>query len=90
MAKSKLGQLDCLELGNLDAKCEWGLAKEYVEGIWRMQQADEPDTLVLATNHTETVRYYLRMAFTRAEASRWTSKAAKRTKKRFIQPLVRP
>jgi GDPmannose 4,6-dehydratase len=62
-AKIKLGHLDCLELGNLDAKRDWGYAKEYVEGMWRMLQADEPDTFVLATNRTETVRDFVRMAF---------------------------
>jgi len=63
VAKIKLGQLDVLELGNMDAKRDWGFAKEYVEGMWRMLQADEPDTYVLATNHTETVRNFVRMAF---------------------------
>jgi GDPmannose 4,6-dehydratase len=63
VAKIKLGQLDCLELGNLDAKRDWGFAKEYVEGMWRILQADEPDTFVLATNRTETVRDFVRMAF---------------------------
>jgi GDPmannose 4,6-dehydratase len=63
VAKIKLGQLDCVELGNIDAKRDWGFAKEYVEGMWRMLQADEPDTFVLATNRTETVRDFVRMAF---------------------------
>ena len=63
VAKIKLGQLDCLELGNLDAKRDWGFAKEYVEGMWRMLQADQPDTFVLATNRTETVRDFVQMAF---------------------------
>lgn len=63
VAKIKLGQLECLELGNLDAKRDWGFAKEYVEGMWRMLQADQPDTFVLATNRTETVRDFVRMAF---------------------------
>jgi GDPmannose 4,6-dehydratase len=63
VAKIKLGRLDCLHLGNLDAKRDWGFAKEYVEGMWRMLQADEPDTFVLATNRTETVREFVRMAF---------------------------
>ena len=63
VAKIKLGKLDCLELGNLDAKRDWGFAKEYVEGMWRMLQADEPGTFVLATNRTETVRDFVRMAF---------------------------
>lgn len=63
VAKIKLGQLQCVELGNLDAKRDWGFAKEYVEGMWRMLQAPEPDTFVLATNRTETVRDFVRMAF---------------------------
>jgi GDPmannose 4,6-dehydratase len=63
VAKIKLGKLDCMELGNLDAKRDWGFAKEYVEGMWRMLQADEPDTFVLATKRTETVRDFVRMAF---------------------------
>ena len=63
VAKIKLGKLDCVELGNIDAKRDWGFAKEYVEGMWRMLQADEPDTFVLATNRTETVRDFVRMAF---------------------------
>ena len=62
-AKIHLGKLDVLELGNLDAKRDWGYAKEYVEGMWRMLQAKEPDTFVLATNRTETVRDFVRMAF---------------------------
>lgn len=63
VAKIALGQMDCLELGNLDAKRDWGYAKEYVEGMWRMLQTDEPDTYVLATNRTETVRDFVSMAF---------------------------
>jgi GDPmannose 4,6-dehydratase len=63
VAKIKLGQLDVLELGNMDAKRDWGYAREYVEGMWRMLQADEPDTFVLATNRTETVRDFVTMAF---------------------------
>ncbi len=63
VAKIKLGQLDVLELGNIDAKRDWGFAKEYVEGMWRMLQADEPDVFVLATNRTETVRDFVTLAF---------------------------
>lgn len=63
VAKIKLGKLGCLELGNIDAKRDWGFAKEYVEGMWRMLQADQPDTFVLATNRTETVRDFVSMAF---------------------------
>lgn len=63
VAKIKLGKLDVLELGNMDAKRDWGFAKEYVEGMWRMLQADKPDTYVLATNRTETVRDFVTLAF---------------------------
>ncbi|WP_419569496.1 GDP-mannose 4,6-dehydratase [Rheinheimera sp.] len=62
IAKIKLGKLDVLELGNMDAKRDWGYAKDYVEGMWRMLQADEPDTFVLATNRTETVRDFVSLA----------------------------
>ena len=63
VAKIVQGKLELLELGNMDAKRDWGFAKEYVEGMWRMLQADEPDTFVLATNRTETVRDFVSMAF---------------------------
>lgn len=63
VAKIKLNRTDRLELGNLDAKRDWGFAKEYVEGMWRMLQVDEADTFVLATNRTETVRDFVTMAF---------------------------
>jgi GDPmannose 4,6-dehydratase len=63
VAKIVLNKLDVLELGNLDAKRDWGYAKEYVEGMWRILQADNPDTFVLATNRTETVRDFVTMAF---------------------------
>lgn len=63
VAKIKLGKLDCIELGNMDAKRDWGFAKEYVEGMYLMLQAEKPDTYVLATNRTETVRNFVRLAF---------------------------
>ncbi|MGC9236751.1 MAG: GDP-mannose 4,6-dehydratase, partial [Thiomonas sp.] len=62
LAKIQLGKLDVLELGNLDAKRDWGYAKDYVEGMWRMLQADTPDTYVLATNRTQTVRDFVTLA----------------------------
>lgn len=63
VAKIKLGKQECLELGNMDAKRDWGFAKDYVEGMYLMLQADKPDTFVLATNRTETVRDFVTMAF---------------------------
>ena len=66
-AKIRLGKLDVLTLGNMDAKRDWGYAKEYVDGMWRMLQADKPDNYVLATNRTETVRDFVDMAFRAAD-----------------------
>ncbi len=63
VARIMLGQQDCLTLGNLDAARDWGYAEEYVEGMWRMLQAEQPDNYVLATGRTETVRTFLRLAF---------------------------
>lgn len=63
VARISLGMLDCLELGNLGVKRDWGYAKEYVEGMWRMLQADVADTFVLSTNRNETVRDFVTMAF---------------------------
>ncbi len=62
MARIRAGKLDVLELGNLDAKRDWGYAREYVDGMWRMLQVERPDTYVLATNRTETVRDFVLMA----------------------------
>ncbi len=62
-AKIRLGKLETLELGNMDAKRDWGYAKEYVEGMYLMLQAPAPDTFVLATSRTETVRDFVRLAF---------------------------
>lgn len=72
VARIKLGKQSHLALGNLDAKRDWGYAKEYVEGMWRMLQADTPDTYVLATNRTETVRDFVTLAFKAADIElRW-------------------
>lgn len=67
IAKIKLGKLDVLELGNLQAKRDWGFAKDYVDGMWRMLQVDEPDTFVLATHRTESVRDFVSLACKAAE-----------------------
>jgi len=63
IAKISLGKMQTLELGNIDAKRDWGFAKEYVEGMWRILQANEPDNFVLATNRALTVRDFVNMAF---------------------------
>ena len=63
VAKISLGLQENLHLGNLDAKRDWGHAKDYVEGMWRMLQQDQPDDYVLATGHTVTIRSFVDMAF---------------------------
>lgn len=63
VARIKLGLQSHIELGNLDAKRDWGYAKEYIEGMHSMLQVDEPDTFVLATGRMETVRDFVTMAF---------------------------
>ena len=61
IAKIQLGMLDTLQLGNVNAKRDWGYAKDYVEGMYLMLQADKPDTYVLATNRTESVRDFVNL-----------------------------
>lgn len=56
------GKQEFVELGNLDAKRDWGYAAEYVEGMWRMLQQDRPDTYVLATGRTQSIRDFVEMA----------------------------
>jgi len=67
IAKIKLGKQDVLELGNMDAKRDWGFAKDYIEGMYLMLQADKADTYVLATHRTETVRDFVSMSCKAAE-----------------------
>jgi len=66
VARIKLGLQDCLHLGNLDAQRDWGHARDYVEGMWRMLQQDTPDDYVLATGVTTTIREFATMAFAEA------------------------
>jgi GDPmannose 4,6-dehydratase len=63
VARIKLGRQKDLYLGNLDAKRDWGYAKEFVEGMWRMLQQPEPDDYVLSTNETHSVREFCEVAF---------------------------
>ena len=66
VAQIQAGQQDKLFLGNLDAKRDWGFAKEYVEAMWLMLQQEKPDDYVIATNETHSVREFLEAAFRRA------------------------
>ena len=63
VAQIKNGLQDCLELGNMDAKRDWGHAKDYVKAMWLMLQQNEPDDYVIATGETRTVREFVEAAF---------------------------
>ena len=62
-ARIKYGLQDCLELGNMDSKRDWGHSKDYVKAMWLMLQQDTPDDYVIATNETRTVREFVDIAF---------------------------
>jgi GDPmannose 4,6-dehydratase len=62
IARIKLGKRDLLELGNLDAKRDWGFAREYVDGMWRMLQTPEPGVYVLASGQNASVRDFVTLA----------------------------
>src|SRR5262249_35258155 len=66
VGRIRFGLQDCLYLGNLDARRDWGYAKDYVDAMWRMLQQDEPDDYVIATGETHTVREMCTRAFARA------------------------
>jgi GDPmannose 4,6-dehydratase len=71
-SKIILGQQDTLFLGNLDSKRDWGYAPEYVEGMWRILQAEKPDDFVLATNETHSIREFIEETFMNlGEEIRW-------------------
>ena len=63
VAAVEQGMQRCLFLGNIDAKRDWGHARDYVEGMWRILQQDEPDDYVLATGQSHTVREFVEVAF---------------------------
>jgi GDPmannose 4,6-dehydratase len=67
VARIKAGMQDKLYLGNLDAKRDWGYAKEYVDAMWRMLQQDQPDDYVIATGETHSVREFLNEAFSHVD-----------------------
>lgn len=67
VARIKLGVLDHVELGNMDAKRDWGHSKDYVKAMWLMLQQSAPDDYVIATNETRTVREFVQTAFAAAE-----------------------
>src|ERR1700674_898748 len=70
-ARIKLGMQDCLYLGNLDAKRDWGFAGDYVEAMWLMLQQDQPDDYVIATGETHSVRDFVHTAFAHVGIQNW-------------------
>lgn len=75
VARISKGQQDLLTLGNLDAKRDWGYAKDYVECMWLMLQQEQPDDYVIASGETYTVRQFVDMAFAEIGVTlRWTGK----------------
>ena len=63
VARIRLGLQECVELGNLDSKRDWGHSRDYVRAMWLMLQQEEPDDYVIATNETRTVREFVETAF---------------------------
>jgi GDPmannose 4,6-dehydratase len=67
VARIKFGLQDCLELGNMDSKRDWGHSQDYVQAMWLMLQQETPDDYVIATNETRTVREFVEKAFNYAD-----------------------
>ncbi len=63
MAKILLNELEFFELGNLDAKRDWGHARDYIEAMWLMLQQDIPQDYVIATGESHSVREFVELAF---------------------------
>ncbi len=71
VARVKLGKQQFVELGNLDAKRDWGYAKDYVEAMWLMLQQDEPEDYVVATGETHSVKEFLQLSCQAAGLADW-------------------
>ena len=71
VARVKLGKQDNVELGNLDAKRDWGYAPDYVKAMWQMLQQDNPEDYVIATGETHSVREFLELASAAAQIDDW-------------------
>ena len=83
VARIKLGLQDKLALGNLDAERDWGYAGDYVQAMWRMLQADEPDDFVIAAEQTHSVREFARLAFEAVDL-KWQDHVV--IDERFVRP----
>lgn len=85
VARIKLGLQDRLELGNLDAKRDWGFAGDYVEAMWLMLQQDQPDDYVVATGETHSVQEFVELAFQAAGIDNWRDHVMSDSPK-FVRP----
>src|SRR5689334_23893094 len=83
-AALKLGLIDKLQLGNLDAQRDWGYAPDYVEAMWRMLQQDEADDYVIATGETWSIRDFLDLAFSHVGIDDWSTHVTQDP--RFMRP----
>lgn len=80
VARIKTGKQESIELGNLDAKRDWGYAGDYVEGMWLMLQQDKPEDFVLATGETHSIREFCELAFKQIGIEiKWNGEGAKET-----------
>ncbi len=59
----KLGKQECVYMGNMDSKRDWGYAKDYVEAMWLMLQREKPDDYVISTEETHSVREFVELSF---------------------------
>jgi len=84
VSKISLGLDDCIELGNIEAKRDWGYAPEYVEAMWLMLQKDEPDDYVIATNEQHTIKEFLEITFNIVDLD-WSNYV--KIDKRFMRPV---
>jgi len=73
VARIHLGLADTISLGNLDSKRDWGYAPDYVEGMWKMLQQDQPEDFVLATGDDYSIRDFLDLAFDAIGIESWES-----------------
>ena len=85
VAKIKLGLSDCISLGNIEVKRDWGYAPEYVEAMWTMLQYDKPDDYVLATGNSYSIKDFLQVAFNHVGITNWQNYVKQDPK--FLRPI---
>lgn len=92
VARIHLGLQDKLELGNMDAKRDWGYSKDYIEAMWMMLQQDQPDDYVIATGETHSVQEFVELAFATVGIDDWqkyvVSNSAKHTRPAEVDHLI--